>query len=68
MILKVFVTDTPIYILNDMDDEIIKRTFYEQELVKYEKDSYEIDKVIRRQKNKLLVKWKGHSKPSWIDK
>ena len=51
-----------------MGDEIIKWTFYEQELVKYENDSYVIDKIIRRQKNKLLVKLKGCSGPSWIDK
>ena len=68
MILKVLETDPPTYILNDMDDEIIKGTFYEQEFVKYENESYEIDKIIRREKNKLLVKWKGYSEPSWINK
>ena len=56
---KTLETDPPTYILNDMDDEIIKGTFYEQELVKYENEFYEIDKIIRREKNKLLVKWKG---------
>ena len=68
MILKVLETDPLTYILNDMDDEIIKRNFYEQELVKYENESYEIDKIIRREKNRLLVKWKGYSEPSWIRK
>ena len=66
VILKVLETDPPLYIFNDMDDEIIKGTFYEQELVKYENDSYEIDKIIRRGKNRLLVKWKGYSENSWI--
>ena len=56
---KTLETDPPTYILNDMNDEIIKGTFYEQELVKYENEFYEIDKIIRREKNKLLVKWKG---------
>ena len=51
-----------------MDDENIKGTFYVQELVKYENNSYEIDKIIRREKNRLLVKWKGYSEPSWIRK
>ena len=37
-----------------MDEEIIKGTFYEQELVKYEDDSCEINKIIRREKNRLL--------------
>ena len=68
MILKVLETDPPTYILNDMDDEIIKGTFYEHKLAKYENDPYEIDKIDRRQKNKLLVKWKEYSEPSWIDK
>ena len=40
-----------------MDDKIINGTFYEQELVKYENSSFEIDKIIRRQ-NKLLVNGK----------
>ena len=67
MILKVLETDSPTYILNDLDDEIIKGTFHEQEYVKYENESYEIDKIIRREKNKLLVKWKEYSEPSWIN-
>ena len=48
MILKVLETDPPTYFLNDMDDGIIKGTFYEQQLVKYENNSHEIDKIIRR--------------------
>ena len=56
VILKVLETDPPTYILNDMNDEIIKGSFYEQELVKYENDAYEIDKIIKRKKDKLLVK------------
>ena len=68
VILKVLETDPPTYILNDMNDEIIKGSFYEQELVKYENDAYEIDKIIKRKKDKLLVKWKGYIEPSWINK
>ena len=68
VILKVLETDPPTYILNDIDDEIIKGTFYEQELVKYENEFYEIDKIIRKEKNRLVVKWKGYSEPSWIRK
>ena len=48
-----------------MDYEIIKGTFYEQELVKCENESYEIDKIIRKENNKLLVKWINKS---WINK
>ena len=68
VILKVLETDPPTYILNDMNDEIIKGSFYEQELVKYENDAYEIEKIIKRKKDKLLVKWKGYIEPSWINK
>ena len=68
VILKVLETDPPTYILNDMNDEIIKGSFYEQELVKYENDAYEIDKIIKRKKDKSLVKWKGYIEPSWINK
>ena len=28
---------------------------------------YEIEKVLKRKKDKFLVKWKGYEKPSWID-
>ena len=54
--------------MTDMNDEIIKGSFYEQELVKYENDAYEIEKIIKRKKDKLLVKWKGYIEPSWINK
>ena len=50
VILKVLETDPPTYILNDMNDEIIKGSFYEQELVKYENDAYEIDRLSREKK------------------
>ena len=68
MIFKVLETDSLTYILNYMEDETIKGTFYEQKLVKYENDSYEIDKIFRRQKNTLLVKWKVYCEHSWNDK
>ena len=35
-----------------MDDDIIKGTFYEQELVKYDNESHEIDKIIKLSEEK----------------
>ena len=33
----------------------------------YDSELYEIEKVLKRKKDKFLVKWKGYEKPSWID-
>ena len=60
------------YKIKDMDDEIIEGIFYERELQKTKNSSqvYIIEKIIRRNKNKYLVKWRGYSSNfnSWIDK
>ena len=47
--------------------------FYEQELLKTnmkENDLYIIEKIIRKKKDKYLVKWKGYSNDfnSYVDK
>ena len=42
-----------------MNGEDIQGTFYEQELQKTTQDVYRIEKVIKSQGNKDLVKWKG---------
>ena len=51
-----------------MSNETIMGTFYEVELSKYNDDIYEIEKVLKSSKNKVLVKWKGYDSPSWINK
>ena len=60
------------YKIKDLNDEIIKGIFYEKELQKTKNTSevYVIEKIIRRNKNKYLVKWRGYSNDfnSWIDK
>ena len=60
------------YKIKDMNDEIIKGIFYEKELQKTKNisDTYVIEKIIRKYKNKYLVKWRGYSDDfnSWIDK
>ena len=60
------------YKIKDLNDEIIKGNFYEKELQKSKNTSgvYIIEKIIRKNKNKYLVKWRGYSNEfnSWIDK
>ena len=60
------------YKIKDLNDEIIKGIFYERELQKTKNTSevYVIEKIIRRNKNKYLVKWRNYSNNSnsWIDK
>ena len=61
-------TDPVTYIINDLNNEKIVGSFYEQEMVKYDNEVFEIEKVLKTSKNKLLVKWKGYDSSSWIDK
>ena len=60
------------YKIKDLNDEIIKGIFYEKELQKSKNTSqvYIIEKIIRKNKDKYLVKWKGYSNDfnSYVDK
>ena len=61
------------YFLKNLKGEKIDGMFYEQELLKTnmkENDLYIIEKIIRKNKNKYLVKWRGYSNDfnSWVDK
>ena len=62
-------TDPITYKLEDLEGEEIKGTFYEPELQKTEQQIYRIEKIIKKEKNKSLVKWKGYSDKfnSWVD-
>ena len=56
----------PTYKIREWDDTPVKGTFYKEDLQKlYVSDSglFRIEKVLKRQKGRLLVKWKG-----WPDK
>ena len=57
------------YKLSDLQGEEIKGTFYEPELQKTEQQIYRIEKIIKKEKNKSLVKWKGYSDKfnSWVN-
>ena len=57
------------YKLEDLQGEEIKGTFYEPELQKTEQQIFRIEKAIKKEKGKSLVKWKGYSDKfnSWVD-
>ena len=57
------------YKIADLNREEIQGTFYEPELQKTSQQLFRIEKVIKRGKNKSLVKWKGYSDDfnSWVD-
>ena len=60
------------YKIKDLNNEIIKGIFYEKELQKTrdDGDEYIIEKILKTNKNKIYVKWRGYSNNfnSWIDK
>ena len=60
------------YKIKDLNGEIIDGIFYERELQKTKNTSeiYIIEKIIRKNKNKYLVKWRGYSDDfnSYVDK
>ena len=60
------------YKIKDLNDKIIDGIFYEKELQKTKNNSeiYIIEKIIRKNKDKYLVKWRGYSDEfnSWVDK
>ena len=67
---KIQYTNPITYELKDLNNEEIKGSFYEPELLKAKQDVFRIDEVIRRdyKKKQALVKWKGYSDDfnSWI--
>lgn len=62
-----------LYTLTDSTGQMIKGSFYEQELqlVNNPNKLYRIDKILKTRNNngvkQLLVKWKGFVEPSWIN-
>ena len=68
-IIEVKHTSPVTYKIADLNREEIQGTFYEPELQKMSQQLFRIEKVIRRGKNKSLVKWKGYSDDfnSWVD-
>ena len=60
--IKEILNTNPItYKIKDLKGEEIKGTFYEPELKKTKPQIYRIEKIIKKEKGKSLVKWKGYS-------
>ena len=57
------------YKLEDLQGEEIKGTFYEPELQKTKQQIFRIEKIIKKEKNKSFVKWKGYPDKfnSWVN-
>ena len=59
------------YKIKDLNDKIIKGQFYEKELQKTKNNSeiYIIEKIIRKNKDRYLVKWRNYSNDfnSWVN-
>ena len=58
------------HVINDLNSEEIIGTFYENELQKTDQKEFRIEKVLKKNGDKLYVKWKGYDNSfnSWIDK
>ena len=63
MIKEVKNTAPWIYVINDLNDEKIIEIFYEKELQKTNQKGYRIEKVIKKNVDKLYAKWKGYHNP-----
>ena len=58
------------YVIDNFNGEEITGTFYEKEFRKIDKQEFRIEKVIKKKRDKLYVKWErfDNSFNSWIDK
>lgn len=56
------------FLLEDLSGNPISGSFYKEELQKTKNhDVYLIEKIIKRKKNMIYVKWLGFPKPTWIN-
>jgi len=60
---KIQYTNPITYKLKDLNNEEIKGSFYDPELLKAKQDIFRIENIIRRnyKKKQALVKWKGYT-------
>ena len=70
IIKKVKNTFPSTYVVNDLNGEEIMGTFYEKEFQKTNQEEFRIEKVIKRNGDKMYVKWKEYNNSfnSWIGK
>ena len=65
---KIQLTIPVTYKITDYNGEEIQNSFYEQELRKTKQNTFKIEKIIKQQGNRSLVKWVGYheSFSSWV--
>ena len=70
VIKKVKNTVPCIYVINDLNGEKNFQTYFKNELQKTNQKEFGIEKVIKREGDKLYVKWKGYNNlfNRWISK
>ena len=56
--------------ISDLNGEEITGSFYKKELQKTSQEKFWIEKVIKKKRDKLYIKWKGYDNSfnGWIDK
>jgi len=61
-------TNPVTYKIKDLNGELIKGTFYREELQETDQEVHRIEKVLRKTKDKALVKWKVYPDQfnSWV--
>ena len=66
---KIQRTNPVTYKITDLNGEEIQGTFYEQELQKASQEVYRIEKIVKKDKTRSLVKWRGYPENfnSWVD-
>lgn len=64
-------THPPTFILADYSGEVLKGSFYPQELQRLNKvdDVYRVEKILKREKRRVFVKWLGYPDKfnSWVN-
>ena len=57
------------YAISDLNGEEITGSFYEKELQKTSQEKFRIEKVLKRNGEKLYVRWKGYDNSfnSWVN-
>ena len=70
VIKKVKNTVPCIYVINDLNGEKKFQTYFKNELQKTNQKEFGIEKIIKREGDKLYVKWKGYNNlfNRWISK
>ena len=63
IVVKVLKTEPQTYIIKDLNGEEIKGTFYNEELSRYDSELYEIEKVLKRKKDKFWSNGKDMKNP-----